>query len=140
MQGLTPLSKTPHLHEVVELIDKKMSLPHMKPNRQCTAKAKSTQQRCCNPAKGNSNVCRLHGWVNPERKARGQKNGNYKTGKHTQEAKAEYREGMAKLQELERIGFEIGLLKGQRTPGRTNKTLLGLCIMSAKEKHTKSIW
>lgn len=96
-------------------------LPHMKPNRQCTAKAKSTQTRCKNPAKGKSNVCRLHGWVDPERKARGEMNGNYKTGKHTQQAKAEYRAGMARLQELERIGFEVGLITGKKTRGRRIK-------------------
>ena len=93
-------------------------LPHMKPNRQCTAKAKSTQTRCLNPAKGKSNVCRLHGWVDPERKARGEMNGKYKNGKHTQQSKAKYREGMARLQELEELGFRSGLLLGKRTKGR----------------------
>lgn len=96
-------------------------LPHMKPNRQCSAKAKSTQTRCRNPAKGESNVCRLHGWVSPDRKARGEKNGNYKNGKHTQQVKAEYRGAMARLQELERIGFEAGLLTGTKTRGRRIK-------------------
>lgn len=98
-----------------------MPLPHMKPNRQCTAKAKSTQARCKNVAKGTSNVCRLHGWVGPEKKARGKINGRYKNGKHTQEAKAVYRAGMAWLQELEKIGFEVGLLTGKKIRGRRIK-------------------
>ena len=97
-------------------------LPHMKANRQCTAKAKSTQARCLNPAKGISNVCRLHGWVDPDRKARGEMNGKYKNGKYTQEAKAEYRAGMARLQELERAGFEVGLITGKKTRGRRIKS------------------
>jgi hypothetical protein len=90
----------------------------MKPSRQCTAKAKSTKTRCLNPAKGKSNVCRLHGWVDPERKARGQKNGNYKNGLHTYTAKAQYRAGMARLTELEELGFSNGLLSGSRTRGK----------------------
>jgi len=93
-------------------------LPYMKRNRQCTAKAKSTQTRCLNPAKGTSNVCRLHGWVDPERRALGEKNGNYKTGRHTQQAKAEYRASIARLLELERIGSSLEHLKGKRTRGR----------------------
>lgn len=95
-------------------------LPHIKPNRQCTAKAKSTQKRCCNPAKGPppSTVCRLHGWVNPKHKARGEENGNFKTGAHTQAAKANFREAMARLEKLEEAGFASGLMCGKRTKGR----------------------
>lgn len=95
-----------------------MPLPHLKPNRQCTAKAKSTQTRCLNPAKGKLNVCRLHGWVDPERRARGEKNGNFKTGAHTHAAKFKYREAMARLCELEELGFRTKLLLGKRTKGR----------------------
>lgn len=52
----------------------------------CTAMAKSTRQRCRNPSKQNSNVCRLHGAGGGA--PRGPKHGNYRHGLRTLEATA----------------------------------------------------
>ncbi len=49
----------------------------------CTAKAKSTGQRCCNPSKRGWRVCRLHGAGGGA--PRGKAHPNYKHGMRTRE-------------------------------------------------------
>jgi hypothetical protein len=69
-----------------------MPLPSMKKAKRCTAKAKSTQTRCCNPAKGDGHVCRLHGWRSPERTVSGEAHGQWRHGQDTRAARAASRE------------------------------------------------
>jgi len=60
----------------------------------CTAKAKSTRQRCRNPSKQGWNVCRLHGAEGGA--PRGEAHPNYRHGQRTIEAQA-YRAFIASI-------------------------------------------
>lgn len=63
-------------------------------------------------------VCRYHGAKRPEAVRRGGTHGRYKTGDFTQVVKVAYRQGAARLTELEGMAFRMGLMAGKRTPGR----------------------
>lgn len=91
-----------------------MPLPNIK--KRCTAKAKSTSIRCCNPAAYGCATCRLHG-------ARrnilsGSKHHWFQHGERTKEGTLTRREIRRRLAILEEIGFATGLMRGQRTRGR----------------------
>lgn len=95
-------------------------LPHIKTNRQCTAKAKSTQTRCLNPAAYGCKTCRVHGARRPESINRGKDHPNYKHGKLTQEMRDNRREASKRLHELVDLGNAIQMffpqtkLRGRR--------------------------
>jgi hypothetical protein len=57
--------------------------------RRCTAMSKRTKERCKAPAVRGWTVCRFHGAGGGAPK--GEANGSYKHGLHTQEARAERR-------------------------------------------------
>ena len=90
-----------------------MPLPHIK--ILCSAKSKRTGLPCRNPAAYGCRTCKSHG---AHQIRRGKDAPNFKTGIYSESGIAEYRAGMARLQELERVGFEAGLLTGNKSKGR----------------------
>lgn len=93
-----------------------MPLPHIK--NFCSAKSKRSGQPCKNPAAFGCKTCRFHG---AHRIRRNKEAPNYKTGIFSESGIAAYRSDMARLNELEDVGFKIGLIAGKRTPGRKQK-------------------
>ena len=86
--------------------------------KQCTARAKSTKQRCLNPAAYGCKTCRLHGARHNSSIKRGEEHPNYQHGMETLEAK---RNRSIKLAELRAIQDDLiakGLIKCKRTTGR----------------------
>lgn len=90
-----------------------MPLPNIK--KFCTAKSKRTGLPCNNPAAFGCKTCKVHGAHHINR---GQSTSRYKHGMYSESGIAEYRAGMARLQNLEQIGFDSGLMSGYRTKGR----------------------
>lgn len=91
-----------------------MPLPYIK--KQCTAKAKTTGERCNNPAAHGCKTCRLHG-------ARlnivsGQDHHWFKHGERSKARILTRQEIRRRLVILEELGFLSGALRGKRTPGR----------------------
>jgi len=84
-----------------------MPLPRM--SKQCHATAKSTQQRCQNPAAYGCKTCRVHGALRFVR--RGQAHGGYKHGLRTQAAQKAYRESAERLDEIERLAKALWMLE-----------------------------
>jgi hypothetical protein len=91
-----------------------MPLPNLK--RRCSAKAKSTGQRCGNPAKyplqGRAGgVCRVHGWKRPSMVKTGADHWAYRHGESTLSAKRETAESLRELKRLEARMKKTGLIK-----------------------------
>ena len=80
------------------------------PGQRCGAKGKRSGLPCKNPAMKNGR-CRIHGGKSPGA-PKGIANGNYRHGSYTKAAKAQRREDMARVQELERMARTAGLIKG----------------------------
>ena len=97
-----------------------MPLPSVSEHRanQCTAQAKSTKQRCLNPAAYGCRTCRLHGARRQNTIKRGKCHPNYRHGTETIEAKRQRSEGLARLREIEDDLIERGLIRSKRTVGR----------------------
>ena len=97
-----------------------MSLPSVSEHgaNQCTAQAKSTKQRCLNPAAYGCRTCRLHGARRQNTIKRGKCHPNYRHGTETIEAKRQRSEGLARLREIEDDLIERGLIRSKRTVGR----------------------
>jgi hypothetical protein len=93
-----------------------MPLPRIK--KFCCATCKATGVACLNPAAYGQAVCRYHGARPPSSIQRGADHGRYKTGYYTQASKATHRATAARLMDLEEIGFRLGFMVGNRTPGR----------------------
>ena len=85
---------------------------------QCTARAKSTRQRCLNPATYGCSTCRLHGARKLTSIKRGKCHPNYRHGTETLEAKRQRSEGLARLREIEDDLIKRGLIRSKRTVGR----------------------
>lgn len=84
----------------------------------CSATCKATGVACLNPAAWGQPVCRYHGARPPATIQRGAAHPRFKTGQYTQDAKAAYKAAAVKLMDLENMGFRLGMMSGQRTPGR----------------------
>ena len=91
-----------------------MPLPNIK--KQCTAKAKSTGDRCCNPAAYGCATCRLHGAR--RNVISGSDHHWYKHGERSKAETLSRREVQRRLALLEEIGFMSGIMRGKRTSGR----------------------
>ena len=85
---------------------------------QCTARAKSTQNRCLNPAAYSCKTCRIHGARKRGSIKAGTDHPNYKNGTETLEAKQKPSVKLAELREIELDLFSKGLIVGSRTAGR----------------------
>ena len=96
-----------------------MPLPHI--TRFCRSTCRATGQPCRNPAAYGMPVCAKHGAHPRDTVKRGADHGGYKSGEYTQTAKAEGRAAAARLRDLETMAFNMGLMRGKRTPGRKPK-------------------
>ena len=97
-----------------------MSLPSVSEHgaNQCTAQAKSTTQRCANPAAHGCKTCRLHGARRQNTIKRGKCHPNFRHGTETIEAKRKRAIKLAELREIEDDLIERGLIRSKRTVGR----------------------
>ena len=97
-----------------------MPLPSVSEHRanQCTARAKSTRQRCLNPAAFGCRTCRLHGARKPNSIKRGIDHPNYQHGNETLKAKRQRSIKLAELREIEDDLIKRGFIKCKRTVGR----------------------
>ena len=77
---------------------------------QCTAKAKSTKQRCLNPAAFGCKTCRLHGARHLSTIKRGEYHPNYQRGMETLEMKQKRSLKLAELKTIEADLLERGLI------------------------------
>ena len=89
-----------------------------KPEKRCSAKAKSTKQRCLNPAAYGCNTCRLHGARRNSSIKRGEQHPNYLHGTETLERKHQRSIKLAELREVENDLITRGFIKCKRTVGR----------------------
>ena len=85
---------------------------------QCTVRAKSTKQRCLNPAAYGCRTCRLHGARKPTSIKAGPNHPNYRHGQETLPAKHQRSVKLAELRVIETDLFSKGLIVGNRTAGR----------------------
>ena len=85
---------------------------------QCTARAKSTKQRCLNPAAYGCKTCRLHGARKLTSIKRGKCHPNYRHVTETLEAKRLRSVGLARLREIEDDLIRRELIRSKRTVGR----------------------
>ena len=97
---------------------------------QCTARAKSTQNRCLNPAAFGCRTCRLHGARKPSSIKAGPNHPNYRHGLETLSAKHQRSVKLAELRTIETELLNKGLIAGARTAGRkpTGGQMKGDCI------------
>jgi len=86
--------------------------------KQCTARAKSTQHRCLNPAAFECHTCRLHGARKRSSIKVGICHPNYLHGTETLLAKRQRSLKLGELREIENDLLDRGLIKGNRTSGR----------------------
>ena len=102
-----------------------MPLPSLSQYRakQCTARAKSTQHRCLNPAAYGCRTCRLHGARKRSSIKAGVHHPNYLHGTETLQAKRQRSLKLGELREIENDLLARGLIKGKRTVGRKPKCL-----------------
>lgn len=78
---------------------------------QCTARAKSTKQRCLNPAAYECKTCRLHGARKKSLIKRGKLHPNYRHGMETLVAKRERSKKLAELKAIEDDLLTKGLIE-----------------------------
>jgi hypothetical protein len=89
---------------------------------QCQAQSKRTKQQCRAPAIRGKNVCRTHGGLSTGPKtSEGRKRCAAAKTVHSRETRAkraEYREKMKEIYELEEQGRAMGMIVGPKTAGR----------------------
>ena len=97
-----------------------MPLPSVSQYRakQCTARAKSTQHRCLNPAAYGCRTCRLHGARKRSSIKAGIDHPNYLHGTETLPAKRKRSVKLAELRVIENDLLDRGLIRGNKTSGR----------------------
>ena len=77
--------------------------------KQCTAQAKSSRQRCLNPAAYGCRTCHMHGARQQHSIKRGKMHPKYRHGMETIEAKNQRKASMTRLKELSIIMRQFGL-------------------------------
>ena len=82
---------------------------------QCTARAKSTQTRCLNPAAYGCRTCRLHGARKRSSRKAGPYHLNYRHGLETLKAKQKRSVKLAELSAIKTDLFNQGLIVRTRT-------------------------
>jgi len=92
---------------------------------QCQATSKRTAQQCRAPASKGKTKCRFHGGAStgPKTEAGRQSCAQVKTkhGGETRAIRVARSQGIARLQKLEAIGQELGIMHGPRTRGPKSK-------------------
>ena len=78
---------------------------------QCTARAKSTGQRCLNPAAYGCHTCRMHGARKQNSIKRGKEHPNYRHGMETILSKRTRSRKLAELKAIEAELLTKGLIK-----------------------------
>ena len=91
------------------------------PAKQCTAVAKSKQQRCLNPAAYGCKTCRMHGARQQSSIKRGEEHPNYRHGMETLSAKRKRSQKLSELRVLEVDLIERGLIHAKHSVGRKHK-------------------
>jgi hypothetical protein len=86
--------------------------------KRCRATAKSSRERCKNPAAFGCSTCRLHGARRPKTIKRGADHPAFQHGKETLQAKAERSSKLEELRQLEGEMHAAGILVGPRWRGR----------------------
>ena len=81
--------------------DWKAALAYARAAPRCRARCRQSKLPCRGPAVRDRPVCRLHGGKGGGPK--GERNGAYRTGHHTAEAKAEWRKQRALMRQLRRL-------------------------------------
>lgn len=89
-----------------------MPLPNLK--TRCTALCRARGDQCWNPAAYGCKTCRYHGAKRPEATRHGDEHGRYKDGEYTQAAKAAYRRSSVRINELEQMAFDAGLIRTRK--------------------------
>ena len=97
-----------------------MPLPNVKRFRHATCKA--TGNNCRNPAAYGMSVCRYHGAKRPKSIRHGAAHGRYKSGEFTKASKKASKQASVRLMDLENMGFQLGMMTGERTRGRKPTT------------------
>jgi hypothetical protein len=87
-------------------------------SKQCRARTKSRNlELCLNLAAHGTAVCRNHGAVHPDKRAKGKSHGRYIHGSHTQDKIANRKEQGALIRNYEDILFLIEAIEGNHTRG-----------------------
>ena len=87
-------------------------------SKQCRARTKSRNlEPCLNLAAFGSAVCRVHGAVHPDKRAKGKSHGRYTHGSHTQDKIATRKVQGALIRNCEDMLFLIGAIEGNHTRG-----------------------
>ena len=88
-------------------------------SKQCRARTKSRNlEPCLNLAAHGTAVCRNHGAVHPDKRAKGKSHGRYTQGTNTKEKVATRKEQGALIRNCEDILFLLGAIEGnQHTRG-----------------------
>ena len=88
----------------------------------CQAMSKRTKQQCAGPASKGKTKCRFHGGASTgPRTTTGRRRCTAAKTTHgfeTRQARTERALGMRRLRELEDLGHLLGIILGQKTPGR----------------------
>jgi len=89
---------------------------------QCSAVSKRTGQQCRAPASRGKTKCRFHGGAStgPKTSEGRERCVAAKTvhGFETRKTRAERAAGMRRLRDLEDLAYRLGIMSGERTPGR----------------------
>ena len=91
--------------------------------RRCQAKSRRSGEQCKNPAAYGQKACRFHGAHRSMARLTGPNNPAYKHGRETDEVRAERRERIKELQDLEDAGRKLGMIVGPKTRGRKVKKM-----------------
>jgi hypothetical protein len=88
-------------------------------SKQCRARTKSRNlEPCLNLAAFGTPVCKVHGAVHPDKRAKVKSHGRYTHGSHTQDKVAARKEQGAVIRNFEDILFLLGAIEGnQHTRG-----------------------
>ena len=87
-------------------------------SKQCRARTKSRNlEPCLNLAAHGTAVCRNHGAIHPDKRAKGKAHGRYTHGSHTQDKIATRKEQGAVIRNFEDILFLLGAIEGNHTRG-----------------------
>ena len=83
----------------------------------CSARSRTTGNRCWNPAAFGMATCRYHGARRPQTVRKGQEHPQYKNGRETQPAKQQRSQALARIALYEEVLAQAGQLCGPRTRG-----------------------
>jgi hypothetical protein len=93
-------------------------MPIANQNRRCTARARSTGNRCLNPVRADHDLCSFHLNRHQHTIKTGKHHPNFKHGLRTLESVRQYRGKMLELDQIENIARDAGLIIGPRRRGR----------------------